>query len=161
MNGHRQNEYFENRILTASPAQLHLMLIEGAIRFARQADKDLEQNEETAAAVPLLRAMDIVSEMLAGVRHSEDEVNVKLAELYRFIFTRLTQAYVNTDRAMLAEALQLLDFERETWQLACERVRVDSTQEKAPRLAPPAPPSTRIAPLRESSLPEGGLSIEA
>lgn len=149
-------QYLENRIKTASSAQLHLMLIEGAIRFARQAERGYEANDVETASPHLLRAMDIVSEMLAGVKHSDSDINVKLAELYRFMFTRLTMAYVNTDRAMLAEAINLLEFERETWQLAVERSSAEKTPEQKGLKGPHAPVS-----LESANVPMGGLSLEA
>ena len=168
MNAPSNRDYLEQRIKTASPAQLHLMLIEGAIRFANQADKQFEGNEVDAAADPLRRAMDIVSELLAGVKHSDDDVNIKLAALYQFIFTRLTMAYVNTDRSKLTEAIKILGVERETWRQACEKVASDTDQadtQDAPPVDPPRGPHKQaIAPMVDLSADlttGGGLSLEA
>ena len=44
------------------------MLIEGAIRFGRQAEDALQKGDQLGAAGPLLRVIDIVGELLAGVR---------------------------------------------------------------------------------------------
>lgn len=156
MSNSGNQQYLENRVKTASSAQLHLMLIEGAIRFARQADRGYEANDVEMASPHLLRAMDIVSEMLAGVKHSDSEINTKLVELYRFIFTRLTMAYVNTDRTKLTESISLLEFERETWQVACERTAANKSPADKGLKGPHAPVS-----LENSSMPMGGLSIEA
>src|SRR4051812_37535765 len=109
--------YLESRILTAPSHRLHLMLIEAAIRFGRQADEALRRADEMAAAGPLLRVLDIVGEMLVGVRENKNELTLKIAELYLFIFRRVSQAKINADVAALGEALRLLEFERQTWQL--------------------------------------------
>jgi flagellar secretion chaperone FliS len=119
---HYQNShYLESKVLTAPPQRLHLMLIEGAIRFGRQAAEALERGDEAAAAGPLLRVIDIVGEMLAGVREQKSELNQRLVEVYWFVFRRATEAKINTDRAALEESLRLLEFERQTWQLVCEK----------------------------------------
>ena len=53
-------QYLESKVLTAPPYRLHLMLIEGAIRFGRQAAEALERGDQVAAATPLMRVVDIV-----------------------------------------------------------------------------------------------------
>jgi flagellar protein FliS len=114
-------QYLESKILTAPPQRLHLMLIEGALRFGRQAAESLRAGDRSAASAPLMRAIDIVGEMLAGVRQQKTEVNSRLGELYWFIFQRLSEAKINSDSGKLAEAMKLLEYERDTWQLACDK----------------------------------------
>ncbi len=164
MNAASPHDYLEQKIKTASSAQLHLMLIEGAIRFAQQADQAYLANNAEAAAVPLKRAMDIASELLAGVKHSQDEVNVKLAQLYQFIFTRLTMAYVNTDREKLAEAVSVLEYERETWRQACDQAAGNGEPQAAgdaPKAEAPKGPHKPVSLPAANLASEGGLSLEA
>lgn len=144
-------QYLESRIQTASAPQLHLMLIEGAIRFCRQAEFEIKANNEGNANQALLRALDIVSELLAGVRHDDSDLNQKLASLYQYLFYTLTSAYVNTDSAKLADVLRILEFERETWQLAVAKVRGEQR---------PATPVVGQH-LAEGSGIVGGVSLEA
>ncbi|MEX0613506.1 MAG: flagellar export chaperone FliS [Pirellulales bacterium] len=117
----QHSQYLEAKILTAPPNRLHLMLIEGAIRYGRQAEEALRRGDESAAAAPLLRVIDILGELVAGVRERESELNKKLADLYWFLFRRVTQAKINADMTALAETMQLLEYERQTWQLVCEK----------------------------------------
>ena len=118
----QHSQYLESKVLAAPPHRLHLMLIEGAIRFGRQAEAALGRDEQAAAAAALLRVIDIVGEMLAGVRQQKTDVNQQLANLYWFLFRRVTEAKINADAAALAEALRLLEYERQTWQLVCEKL---------------------------------------
>jgi flagellar protein FliS len=120
--------YLESKVLTAPPQRLHLMLIEGAIRFGRQAEALLQRGDTTAASAPLLRAIDIVGEMLANVRQQKSEMNARLANLYWFLFRRLSEAKIHFNAAKLSEALKLLEYERETWQLVCEKALSDPPQ---------------------------------
>lgn len=135
----QNSTYLESKVLTAPPHRLHLMLIEGAIRFGRQADEALRRSEPagasgTSADGPLLRVLDIVGEMLVGVREKKTELNQKLADLYLYVFCKVSEAKINSDAAALAEAMQILEFERQTWQLVCEKF--GSTAGGAPHPAP-------------------------
>lgn len=121
----QQNSYLESKVLTASPQQLHLMLIEGAIRFGRHSRVQLEQGNIVAADEPLERMLDIVEELLVGVRGKKSEINIKLAELYLFVFRRLAETKLEGDVAKLNEALGVLEYERETWQMACEQAEAE------------------------------------
>jgi flagellar secretion chaperone FliS len=122
----QHSSYLESKVLTASPQRLHLMLIEGAIRFGRQAEEALIEGDEVAAAAPLLRVIDIVGEMLASARANKSELNHKVANLYWYLFRRISEAKINADTAALAEVMRLLEFERQTWQLLCEKLGSDS-----------------------------------
>jgi flagellar protein FliS len=142
----QHSQYLESKVLTAPPHRLHLMLIEGAIRFGRQAEMLLRQGEPAAASAPLLRVVDIVGEMLAAVRERKTGINKKLAELYWYLFRRVSEAKLNSDSEKLAEALRLLEFERETWLAVCERF--GSSTSPTPLPVNPAPTTP-------------GLSLEA
>jgi flagellar secretion chaperone FliS len=150
----QNTSYFETKILTASPQRLHLMLIEGAIRFGQQASETLQRGDQVAAAGPLLRMIDIVAELLAGVRHSQTELNQKLARVYMFLFCRISEAKINADQQALAEVLELLEFERQTWQMACDKLSATGAA------APPAPMSNAFAAGRANT-PKSGLSFQA
>jgi flagellar protein FliS len=115
------SQYLESKVLTAPPHRLHLLLIEGAIRFGRQAESEQTAGNRAAAMGSLSRMLDIVGEMLAGVRQTKSEINEKLAAVYWYIFRRVSEAILASDEAALAEVLKLLEFERETWQLVCDK----------------------------------------
>jgi flagellar protein FliS len=149
-----QASYLESKVLTAPPQRLHLMLVEGAIRFGRQAELALQSGNHIAAAGPLLRTLDILGELLAGVRESKGELNTKLTELYWFMFRRMSQAKINGDAAALAEVLKLLEFERQTWQLLCDKLNADS----APSV--PAPKAIGYT-TGKNAAAKSGFSFEA
>lgn len=152
----QNHDYFAMRVRTANPAQLHLLLVEGAIRFVRQADQALLRSDELTANHALLKALDIVGEMISGVRHAKTEVNEKLSRLYEFVYARLALAYVNADRVLLAESLRVLDFQRETWRMACEKVSA------APAEAGSAAPKAPVPMPHLDGLPTSqGVSFEA
>jgi flagellar protein FliS len=130
------------------------MLIEGAIRFGRQAQDALQRGEQIAAAAPLLRLIDIVGEMLAGVRENTTELNRKIADLYSYLFRRVSEAKIHSDAVALREAMELLEFERQTWQLACDKLAAAN-----PKAAhAPTSPNDGVS---RGQVPKSGISFEA
>ncbi len=124
MTQHAGHEYLRNAVMTASPEQLHLMLYDGAIRFARQARQALAERDFESSCESLLRAQQIVLEMESGLR---PEVNASLCEqvgaLYRFVYSRLIDANMKRDVKAVEEALRILEHQRETWRLLIEKTR--------------------------------------
>jgi flagellar protein FliS len=145
--------YLESKVLTAPPYRLHLMLLEGAIRFGRLAEQELQRGNQIAAATPLMRVLDIMGELLAGVREKKSDLNTKVADLYWYLFCQISQAKIDGDSTVLREALQLLDYERQTWQLLCDKLGSDNS-------APPAPHSQSYGASRTPAR-KAGFSLEA
>jgi flagellar protein FliS len=144
----RNLPYLESKVLTASPQRLHLMLIEGALRFGRQAADALDHGDAAAAAGPLLRVLDIVGELLAAVRANKSALNGKIADFYWYLFRQVSLAKIHADAARLAEVLRLIEYERQTWQLVCDKL------ESAPAAARPhSAPSPHLS--------KSGLTLEA
>ena len=150
----QHSTYLESKVLTASPQRLHLMLIEGAIRVGRQAEESLRKGERAAAATPLLRMIDIVGELLAAVRANKSDLNKKIADQYWFLLRRVSEAKINSNAEALAEALRLLDYERQTWQLLCEKLSADT------QTGPTVPHPKALAASRANGA-KSGFSVEA
>src|SRR6516164_4956172 len=125
MSVENHEQYVTSKVMTASSHQLHLMLIDGAIRNGRQADELLRGNNALAATAPLMRTLEIIGEMLAGVRRVEGKLNKQIESLYLFIYRCAAEAKINSDREKLAEAMKLLVYERETWRMACDKVAAE------------------------------------
>ena len=150
----QHSSYLESNVLTAPPQRLHLMLIEGAIRFGRQAEESLRLGNQVASANAMLRVIDILGELLAGVREKKSALNMKIEELYWYLFRRISEAKIYADAAALGEVLQLLEYERQTWQLVCDKLSSGNAA------APPAPSSQAFG-LSGKQAPKRGFSLEA
>jgi len=139
------------------------MLIEGAIRFGRQAADALHRGDELAADGPLMRVIDIVGELLAGLRQQNTELNKRIAEVYWYLFRTVSAAKINADAAKLAAAIELLEYERQTWQIVCQKLRADTAGEIARKsTAPLAPPRHGLPTAPWSSLTDAtGITLEA
>jgi flagellar protein FliS len=150
----QHSSYLESKVLTAPAQRLQLMLIEGAIRFARQAEDAMRVGDRMAASSALLRTIDIVGELLAAARANKTDLNTKVADLYWFLFRRVTEAKINFDAVALAESIKLLEYERETWQLLCDKLS------SANQGAPAAPHGHAFGPGRGIGM-KSGFSLEA
>jgi flagellar protein FliS len=117
-----QQIYLETQITTATPQRLRLLLVEGAIRFARQTQDQWRTEQDEAALESLIRCRDIVSELIAGVHPDESPLTRQVTALYGYLFSALTEARQTRDATLLAAVIRVLDEERETWRQVCEQL---------------------------------------
>ncbi|HPT83788.1 MAG TPA: flagellar export chaperone FliS [Limnochordia bacterium] len=123
MIAHAYQMYRQTQVSTASPGELVLMLFDGAIRFARQAQEHIERGELEAANSKLIRVQDIVSELNLSLDLSAGEIAHNLQQLYTYIYDRLVEANVKKDTAIIDEALKLLVELRDTWEQVVSQTR--------------------------------------
>ena len=106
--------YGNNRILTASPAELTLMLYEGAIKFCNIAIVAIEKNDVEKAHNNIIKVENIITEFQATLDHkfavADDFENV-----YQYLRQRLLQANLKKDKEILEEVLVHLRKMRDTW----------------------------------------------
>lgn len=115
--------YKNQQIMTASPAELTLMLYNGAIRFTSESIMALEDGDLNKCHNANLRAQNIVREFRLTL-DMQYEISQNWSALYEYITYRLIQANIKKDKAMLAEARGLLTELRDAWHLAMKAVRV-------------------------------------
>ncbi len=114
-------QYLASKVLTAAQPRLHLMLIEGALRHCRVAQQATSPGLGADFQAALNKAMEIVEELVNSVTGQSSEISRKLEEQYAFLFRELASCRLSLDFVKLATCVKLLDFERETWKLVCDR----------------------------------------
>ncbi|GAB2490569.1 flagellar export chaperone FliS [Alkalibacterium psychrotolerans] len=109
--------YKKNQVETASPKQLVVLLYEGAVKFIRLAELAIEKNDMTKANRNILKAQDIVTELMVSLNHQngENAIASELQTLYSYILNQLIQANLKKDTEKLAETRNLLSELREAW----------------------------------------------
>ena len=126
------NAYLRTRVMTASPPQLRLMLLEGATRFARCGSQALERGDREASYENLSRAQRIVLELGNAMDHAHaPDLCERLSALYTYIYRLLVDAGVEQRAAAADEAVELLEFERETWAMAMGRDAAEPIEAEA------------------------------
>ncbi len=132
------SHYLESKVLTASQPRLHLMMLEGALQFGQQAKQRWNDDEAFAETEQLFsRMMDIVEELALGTAASGSEISKQLVEQYAFVYRELTASRINRDLQKLEECLKLLEYQRKTWKLACEKVVADPATPAKTSVLPP------------------------
>lgn len=127
------NPYLRTKVMTAAPAELRLMLIDGAIKFLERAIIGIDDNDPEAAFNGFTRCQDIVMELINGLRpeHAPDLCQ-KLSGLYTFMYTRLVTACMERDAEIAREVLDLLRYERETWTMLMDQLTKENADEVEP-----------------------------
>ena len=106
-------QYNRNKILTASPAELTLLLYEGAIKFCNIAIIGLEQNDIEKVHVNIKKAEDIIVEFQSTLNRKYP-VAEDFDRIYRYIYDLLVEANIKKDKVMLERALEELRGMRDT-----------------------------------------------
>ncbi|MDD6330931.1 MAG: flagellar export chaperone FliS [Clostridium sp.] len=106
--------YGARKVETASPAELVLMLYEGAIKFCNIAMGAIEKKDYEKANTNIQKARRIVVELQTTLDHK-----YKVAEdfdvIYDYLFHTLVQANIKKDPEILEEALKQLRDLRDAW----------------------------------------------
>ncbi|MCI8280995.1 MAG: flagellar export chaperone FliS [Lachnospiraceae bacterium] len=106
--------YAKNKILTASPAELTLMLYEGAIKFCNIALVGIEESDVEKAHNNIQKVENIVGELQATL-DPKYEVSKDFSNVYNYLMDRLIEANMKKDKEILEEALGHLRTMRDTW----------------------------------------------
>ena len=115
--------YKRQQIMTASPAELTLMLYNGAIRFINESIMALENGDMPKSHNANIKAQNIVREFMVTL-DMQYEISQSWAALYEYIHYRLVQGNLKKDREMLVEARGLLTELRDAWHAAMKSVRM-------------------------------------
>ena len=107
-------EYNRNKVLTASPAELTLLLYEGAIKFCNIAIIGLEQNDMEKVHNNIIKVENIIEEFQATLNHKYS-VAEDFDKIYKYIYNLLVEANIKKDKELLEQALNELRGMRDTW----------------------------------------------
>ena len=104
--------YANNKVMT--PAELTLMLYDGAIKFCNIAIRAIEEGDVEKAHNNIVKVENIIDEFRATLNHkyavAEDFENV-----YVYLRERLSLANMKKDKEILEEVLKHLRTMRDTW----------------------------------------------
>ena len=120
--GNPYAKYANNKILTASPAELTLMLYEGAIKFCNLAKIDMEKGEYGEAMHHVQRARAIVSE-LQSTLDFKYPVAKDFDLIYTYILQLMRDCNKNHDNETLDLILEQLRDIRDIWKQVMKSAR--------------------------------------
>ena len=115
--------YAKNKILTASPAELTLMLYEGAIKFCNIAIAAIEEKDIEKAHNNITKVENIIAEFLSTLDHKYP-VAQDFENVYEYLMERLLEANLKKDKEILEEVLAHLRTMRDTWKEVMEQNKI-------------------------------------
>lgn len=112
--GNPYANYANTKIQTATPAQLTLMLYDGAIKFCNLAIEAIEQNDIMKAHNNIRKVEKIIEEFRATLNFKYP-VAKDFENVYEYIARRLVEANIKKDKEILEEVNEHLRVLRDTW----------------------------------------------
>jgi flagellar protein FliS len=125
--------YLRNEIESASPARILELLLNGALRFMGDAERDFAEGRAVEARQAASRAADIVTELSATLRSDlAPELAGALLPIYDFVIRRLLHCVLHDDTNALAEAKKTFETIAEAFLVALEKAASDAAAAAAP-----------------------------
>lgn len=112
--GNPYANYANTKIQTATPAQLTLMLYDGAIKFCNLAINAVEEGQIEMANTNIKKVEAIIAEFRATLNFKYP-VAKDFDNVYEYLGRRLLEANLHKDKEILEEVLSHLRVMRETW----------------------------------------------
>ena len=107
-------QYNNSKILTASPAELTLMLYEGAIKFCNIAIMGIDQKDVAKSHTNIVKAEKII-DYLRETLDMRYPVAKDFENIYVYLSRRLVEANIKKDKEILEEVCGHLRSVRDTW----------------------------------------------
>ena len=108
------SQYNNSKVLTASPAELTLMLYEGAIKFCNIAIVAVEQKDIEKAHIHIIKVERIIDYFRQTLDMSYP-VAEDFERVYSYLSQRLVEANIKKDKEILEEVNEHLRSMRDTW----------------------------------------------
>jgi flagellar protein FliS len=127
-NGYAQ--YQNAKIMTASPAELTLMLYEGAIKFGNMAIVAMENKDAAKAHENIVK----VEKILQNFRDTLDRkyaVWIEFEKVYTYLLRRCHEANMSKDPEIMQEIVKHLRSMRDNWKEVMKKVAADKSNPQA------------------------------
>ena len=116
-------QYNNSRVLTASPAELTLLLYEGAIKFCNKAIMSIEQSDIEGAHTNIVKVEKII-DYFRETLDMRYEVAKDFERVYVYLSQRLLEANTHKDKEIVEEVTTHLRSMRDTWKEVMKQVKV-------------------------------------
>lgn len=106
--------YQGTKINTAAPAELTLMLYDGAIKFCNIALLGLEKSDYEKASTYIIKVQNIITEFRSTLDFKYATAK-DFDMIYEYVYGLLVQSNIKKDKALLEEALAQIRNMRDLW----------------------------------------------
>lgn len=106
--------YQNNKINTATPAELTLMLYEGMIKFCNVAVMGMNEKDYQKANTNILKAERILNHLRSTLDYKYP-VAQEFENIYQYIYDQLVQSNIHKDKELLESIVEEVRGVRDTW----------------------------------------------
>ena len=114
MGNNPYNEYLKNKVMTATPGELTLMLYEGAVKFGNISIKAIEDGDMETAHTNIIKVQNIIDEFRRTLDFKYP-VAQDFENVYRYLSQRLIEANIHKDKDIMEEVVKHLRSMRDNW----------------------------------------------
>lgn len=108
--------YKNNSVNYASREQLLLMLVDGAVKFAKMAKLGIEEKNIGKTHENIVKTQNIFYELMTTLDVDKGGEWAKgLMQVYEFVVNRLMEANIKKDKSIMDEIIPLIEDVRDTW----------------------------------------------
>lgn len=115
--------YQRQAVTTSKPEDLTLMLYQGLVKFIRLSKLAVQNNNFEESHKNNVRAQDILTELMVTLKPGY-AISEQLQTMYDYMKTRLIEANISKDIAVLEEVEQFASELTETWSNAIKQMKV-------------------------------------
>ena len=109
------NVYKNNSVNYASKDQLLLMLVDGAVKFAKISRQAIIDKDIKKAHTNLMKTQEIFIELMVSLDMEKAEWTNDLMQIYAFIKDKLEEVNMKKDIKIMDEILPLIEEVRDLW----------------------------------------------
>ena len=120
--------YKQNSVTQSSPAELTLMLYNGALKFVKLAKKGIQENNIQLKNENIQKTQNIIQELMVTL-NMDIEVSQNMMRMYDYMMRQLIQANVKNDLQLLDEVEGFLVEFRDTWKEVIQQTRQQKFQQ--------------------------------
>lgn len=114
--------YRKQSVLTASPAELIVLLYEGLKKDLLLAKRHIERGQPSEAHERLMKAQAIVVELVGSLDMSV-EMSEQLLDIYEFLIISMAEANLKKDAALLPPLIDIVSELKEAWEAVAAQNR--------------------------------------
>lgn len=128
--------YKRVNVETASQGKLVVMLFNGAIQRAEEAQRQLESGRVEGVHNNLIRAQDIIAELRSALNMKAGEIARNLDRIYEYFQHLLIKANIRKETAPIQECIELMASMRDTWREVFEKSEREKPISQVPKVNP-------------------------
>ena len=107
--------YIKQEVEGATKGKLVLLLYDGAIKFMRVSTKAVDDNNIPEAHNNIMKAQNIIYELMSTLNMEAGEISKNLMRLYDFMIWQLVEANKSKDKEKIESVIKLMSSLREAW----------------------------------------------